>query len=321
MRVLVTGAGGCLGAWTLLHLLEAGHEPVAFDLSEDRRRIAALLGPGEMARVRFVTGDLTRREDVLGVFAEHEVERVIHLAALQVPFCRADPPLGMRVNIEGTVHLFEAARQCGVAHVAYASSVAVYGSAEDYGPGLVDDSMPKSPRTLYGVTKVANEGLARVYWQDHDLSSVGLRPYTVYGVGRDQGVTSEPTLALAAAARGQDARISFGGGMQLHWASDVARLFIAAAMAPRDGAEVYDLGGPVVTMEEVARLIEELRPGVRVEVGDGRLPFPEGFDDTPLREAFGTVYQTPWREGFTATLASFERLAREGRPLPGDLLH
>lgn len=316
MRVLVTGAGGCLGAWTLLHLLEDGLEPVAFDLSSDRRRIEALLGPEEMARVRFVVGDVTDRASVLRAFSDHEVEAVIHLAALQVPFVRADPPLGMRVNVEGTTHVFEAARQTGVRHLAQASSVAVYGSAADYPPGLLHDGLPKTPRTLYGVTKVACEDLARVYWLDHGLSSVALRPYTVYGVGRDQGVTSEVTLALAAAARGEDGHISFGGGMQLHWASDVARQFIAAALSPRDGAQAYDLGGPVVGMEEAARLIEELRPGVRVTIGDGRLPFPEGFDDGPLRAAFGMVHQTPLRHGFAATLRAMapDGLASVGEP-------
>lgn len=309
MRVLVTGSGGCLGAWTLLHLLDAGLEPVAFDLSSDRRRIQALLGPEEIGRVRFVVGDITDRESVLRAFSDHAVEGVIHLAALQVPFVRANPTLGMRVNVEGTANVFEAAKETGVRHVAHASSVAVYGSATDYPPGLLHDALPKMPRTLYGVTKVAGEGLAKVYWQDHGLSSVALRPYTVYGVGRDQGVTSEVTLALAAAARGEDGHISFGGGMQLHWASDVARQFIAAALTQREGAHAYDLGGPVVGMEEAARLIEAFRPGVRVTIGDGRLPFPEGFDDAPLRAAFETVFETPLHEGFAATLEAFERAA------------
>src|SRR5690606_16882405 len=113
---------------------------------------------------------------------------------------------------------------------------------------------PKRPLTLYGVTKIANEGTAQVYWADHKISSVALRPYTVYGVGRDQGVTSEPSLAMAAAARGEDSHISFGGAMQFHWASDVARQFIDAAFGrlqgePAGGAQVFDLGGPVVNLE------------------------------------------------------------------------
>lgn len=320
-RVLVTGAMGCLGAWTVKHLLERGHRPVAFDLSTDKRRLEALMPPDQLAAVTFVRGDLTDGAQVRQVMQEEGVEAVVHLAALQVPFCRANPPLGARVNVEGTVHVFEAVKDLGLGHLAYASSIAVYGPATDYPPGLVSDSAPKVPRTFYGVTKLANEGTARLYWQDHGVSSIALRPYTVYGVGRDQGVTSEPTVAMAAAARGEDATISFGGRMQLQWASDVAQQFIDAALASwgaadgapsfavERGAHVFDLGGPVVEIAEVARLIEQARPGVKVTVGDGRLPFPAGFDDSALRKAAPRVYETPLEEGVRRTVESFAGLA------------
>lgn len=324
-RVLVTGAMGCLGAWTVKHLLEAGHAPIAFDLSTNRRRLEALMDPETLAGVTFEQGDLTDGQAVREVMERNGVERIVHLAALQVPFCRADPVAGVRVNVEGTVHVFEAARALGIPHLAFASSIAVYGPASDYATDVVDDTAPKRPRTLYGVTKIANEGTARVYWHDHGISSVALRPYTVYGVGRDQGVTSEPTVAMAAAARGEDAHISFGGTMQLQWASDVARQFIDAALlvdgagpggsegAPERrftrGAFVYDLGGPLVTIEEVARVVERGRPDVRVTVGDARLPFPQGFDDAALRAAAPTVYETPLEEGIRRTIERFEALA------------
>lgn len=329
-RALVTGAMGCLGAWTVKHLLEAGHVPVAFDLATDRRRLEALMSADELAGVTFERGDLTDGAGVRAVMEKHAVEHIVHLAALQVPFCRADPPLGARVNVEGTVHVFEAARVLGIGHLAFASSIAVYGPASDYPAGLVDDTAPKRPRTFYGVTKIANEGTARVYWLDHGVSSVALRPYTVYGVGRDQGVTSEPSVAMAAAARGEDARISFGGKMQLQWASDVAQQFLDAALVPRTGeaaggaangasgvprrspergAHVFDLGGPVVDIEEVARIIERVRPDVRITVGDARLPFPDGFDDTALRAAAPRVYETSLEEGVRRTIERFEALA------------
>lgn len=314
--VLVTGAMGCLGAWTVKHLLDDGHRPVAFDLSTDRRRLEALLNPDQLAAVDFVSGDLTDAEQVAAVVQGRGVEKIVHLAALQVPFCRANPSLGTRVNVQGTVHVFEAAKAAGIDHLAYASSIAVYGPASDYPAaeypsGLVDDSAPKRPRTIYGVTKIANEGTAYVYWLDHGISSTALRPYTVYGVGRDQGVTSEPSVAMAAAARGEDARISFGGAMQFHWASDVARQFIdAASQTAGDdrGARVFDLGGPVVAVAEVAALIERLRPGVKVSVGDARLPFPAGFDDRELRRSAERVYETPLEDGVRETIAAYERL-------------
>lgn len=314
--VLVTGAMGCLGAWTVKHLLDDGHRPVAFDLATDKRRLEALMGPDELEAVEFVEGDLTDQAKVEATVLDGGIERIVHLAALQVPFCRANPSLGARVNVQGTVHVFEAAKAAGIGHLAYASSIAVYGSAADYAAGLVSNAAAKQPRTFYGVTKIANEGTARVYWADHGISSVALRPYTVYGVGRDQGVTSEPSLAMAAAARGLDSHISFGGRMQFHWASDVARQFIDAAFGRlRDGAggaRVFDLGGPVVSVAEVAALIERLRPGVKVSVGDGSLPFPVGFDDAELRAAVRQVHETPLEDGVRRTIESLE--ARSGRP-------
>jgi UDP-glucuronate 4-epimerase len=306
--VLVTGAGGCLGAWCVRHLIEDGYGVVALDLSRDDRRLRELVGADAMATVRFVQGDLTDPETLPDALDRHDVTRIIHLAALQVPFCRADPPLGARVNVEGTVRVFEAARGAGIRHLAYASSIAVYGPASDYDAAMLHDGMPKRPRTVYGMTKVANELTAGVYWHDHGISSVALRPYTVYGVGRDQGLTSEPSLAMAAVARGADAHVSFGGRMQFQWASDVARQFIAAATTPADGARVFDLGGPVVDVAEIAAMIERIRPGRRVSVGDARLPFAEGFDDSALRREAHTVYETPLEEGVRRSIEHYERL-------------
>lgn len=307
-RVLVTGAMGCLGAWTVKHLLELGHEPVAFDLSEDRRRLDLIVPQQALASVEFAQGDLTHAERLSSLVQEKAIDAIIHLAALQVPFCRANPALGVRVNVEGTTNVFEAAKNTGIGHVAFASSIAVYGSAGDYPPGLIGEQSDLNPRTFYGVTKVANEGMARIYYADHGISSTALRPYTVYGLGRDQGLTSEPTLAMAAAARGENASISFGGATQMHLASDVARQFIDAALEPLAGANVFNLGGPVVSVQEVARAIESVRPGARIEVGDQALPFPSGFDDSLLRSRVRKVYETPLDEGVRLTIENFERL-------------
>ena len=303
--ILVTGAMGCIGAWVAHHATHAGHRVIAFDLSDRRHRLDAVAGGRADDRLVFVRGDLTDRKQVDAAIVDHDVDAVVHLAALQVPFCKADPALGARVNVEGTVNVFEAAAAHGVRHLAYASSIAVYGPRDAYDVDVVHDDLPKVPGTFYGVTKVANEATARLAWQEHGLSSVAFRPYTVYGVGRDQGLTSEPTHAMVAAAKGEDVHISFGGRMQFQWASDVARQFLDGALEPSDGAFVYDLGGPITDVEEVAKIIEDLAPGVRVTVGDGRLPFPDGFDDGPLRASGRPVFETPLREGIEATLDAF----------------
>ncbi len=158
----------------------------------------------------------------------------MHLAALQVPFVRANPPLGMRVNVAGTVNVFEAVskRLDRIPGLAYASSTAVY-SASD--PSPAPESGGTSPGTLYGVSKLADEGIARVYAADLGLPSIGLRPYVVYGPGRDQGMTSGPTVAMLAAARGEPYAIGFTGTAQYDYAPDVARAFVMAASAEREG--------------------------------------------------------------------------------------
>jgi len=302
---LVTGAMGCIGAWTVHHLLQQGQSVVSFDLSTDRHRLDLLMTEDEQAKVTFIQGDLTDTEQVAQVFSDYAITHVIHLAALQVPMCKANPVLGAQVNVTGTVNVFEAARQTGLRHLAYASSIAVYGPPEDYAADILSHDALMLPRTLYGVYKVANESLAEVYWRDHGISSTTLRPYTVYGLGRDQGLTSEPTKAMHAAAHGDDYHISFGGKMQFHYASDVALQFIAAAEQPMDSAVGFNLGTAAISVETVAQIINDIVSDVSVIVGDGRLPFPEGFDSTELNNAFDTVYETPLREAIMATIDGF----------------
>lgn len=310
---LVTGAMGCIGAWTLYHLRQRGERVVSFDLSDNRARINLLLTPQEQADITFVKGDLTQFEQVFDAVTTHGITHIVHLAALQVPFCRANPVLGAQVNVVGTVNVFEAAKQAGLRHIAQASSIAVYGAPDEYPPGLLATDAPTHPHTLYGVYKVADEGIARVYWQDYQISSTALRPYTVYGLGRDQGVTSEPTQAMQAAAAGVPYAMSFNGTMQFQWASDVAQQFIDTALYPLDGAFGFNLGGTPVAVETVAAMIRRFRPQAAITVAEKRLPFPEGFDDQDLRSHFSTVYDTPLEEGIRQTLDQISERLADGR--------
>jgi UDP-glucuronate 4-epimerase len=306
---LITGGMGCIGAWTMYHLLQQGKKAVNFDLSEERHRLDLLMSRDEQdAGITFVKGDLTDFKEVKDVMERHGITHIIHLAALQVPGVRANPVLGANVNVTGTVNVFEAAKQLELKHVVYASSIAVYGGAKDYPPGLLPHDAPMKPATLYGVFKIANEGTAKIYWQDHGISSTVLRPYTVYGLGRDFGLTSEPTKAMLAAAKGEDYTISFGGKMQFQLASDVARQFIEAVEKPLAGAFGFNLGTPPVAVSEVAEIIMRIKPGVKVTVGENPLPFPDGCDATELHRHFENVYETPLEEGIRATIAGFEKI-------------
>lgn len=317
-RFLVTGALGCIGAWTVRNLVREGTPVVVFDLVSEAHRLRLLLSEEELARVVFVVGDITDLEALEGALDAHGVTHVIHLAGLQVPFCRADPPLGARVNVVGTVNVFEAVKRRldRIGKVVYASSVAVFGAPEDYEPGavLTDDAALK-PHTHYGVYKQANEGTARVYWEDGGVASIGFRPYVVYGVGRDQGVTSTPTTALLAAAGGRPYHISYGGRTVFQYADDTARAFIQSARARFEGAMAFNLGGLIRHMHEFIAAIEKTAPesAGRITFEDFQLPFPWEVDGSGLERAIGKVAHRPLEEGVAETVEMFRELIHKGQ--------
>ena len=164
-RFLVTGALGCIGAWTVRQLVREGVPVVGFDLGRDPRRVALIVEPDELARIEFVTGDITDLAAIERALDAHDVTNVIHLAALQVPFCRADPPRGAQVNVTGTVNVFEAVKRrgAGMAPVVYTGSIGMY-SPSDVDPvsGRLEENADAHPGNHYGVYKLANEGSARI---------------------------------------------------------------------------------------------------------------------------------------------------------------
>jgi nucleoside-diphosphate-sugar epimerase len=313
---LVTGALGCIGSWTLRELVRQDASVVAFDRASEAIRPRLLLTDQELARVTFVQGDITDTDLVTATVARHGITHIVHLAALQVPFCRANPPQGAAVNVVGTVNIFEAARQAGgqVQGLAYASSVAALGPPDIYSQAPVADDARPQPRTLYGVYKVANEGTARLYWQNWQVGSVGLRPFIVYGVGRDQGLTSDIAKALLATAASRPFHIRFSGQVALQYAGDIARAFIDAARSAYRGAAACNLRNDVVSVAEFVDVLCALAPEAEVTVEpDSPLPFPADLDDGRLQHILGTVPHTPLPDAINATLTRFRLLLTKDR--------
>jgi UDP-glucuronate 4-epimerase len=320
-RFLVTGAFGCIGTWVVRDLVRAGVTVTALDLGAEPARWPLAMSDEEMARVRRRQGDITELAQVERVLDDDGITHVIHLAALQVPFCRADPPLGARVNVLGTVNVFEAVKRRAdrIASVVYASSIAAY-DALDEGGGTVE--MSGHPGTLYGVYKRANEGTAHVYWADHGVRSVGLRPHTVFGPGRDQGLTSAPTTAMLAAAAGLAYRIPFGGTSQFQYAPDAAHAFVAAARATAEGATVHNLAGMSVSMAEVVAAIAAAAPDSagRIAFDEVLLPFPGVVDAASFAALVGAIPETPFPEAVADSVARFRDLIARGLVDPARVL-
>ncbi|HEY7968843.1 MAG TPA: SDR family oxidoreductase, partial [Candidatus Limnocylindrales bacterium] len=267
--------------------------------------------------IDFVRGDLTDLAALERALAEHEVTHVVHLAALQVPFCRADPPLGAAVNVVGTVNVFEAVKRRGLgsAPVVYTSSIGAFG-ADDEDPAThrLEESTEGHPTTHYGVYKKANEGTARIYALDDGIPSIGLRPMTVYGVGRDQGMTSTPTTAIAAAVLGRPYEISFSGTTLYQYAEDVAATLLAASRSGLSGASVFNLGGSSVDIAAWIKAIEEVVPEAAgtITAASNHLPFPSEIAHDALA-AVGPVPVTQYRDGIAATVGILRGLQADGR--------
>jgi nucleoside-diphosphate-sugar epimerase len=195
--------------------------------------------------------------------------------------------------------------------VVYASSIAVYGGA---GTLAADDH----PGTLYGVHKRDNESTALRYCEDYGVSSIGLRPHTVYGPARDQGLTSAPTTAMVAAAARVPFHIPFGGSAQLQYAPDVGEAFAGAAQVSYEGASVHDLGGPGMAIADLVALIEGAIPDASglITAAEQPLPFPSEVDGASFAALLGRSVMRPLDAGVSDAIGRFERLLAGGLVQP-----
>jgi len=307
-RYLVTGVLGAIGAWTAKTLVDRGRGVIGLDVGSSRHRLDLAFENGERDGLALVEGDITDIDALERLLASHGVTNVIHLAALQVPFVRERPALGALVNVVGTANILEAARRAGLATpVLYASSIAVFGPTGD-----------GEPQTLYGVYKRTNEATALRFFEDYGVSSIGLRPHTVYGPGRNQGLTSAPTAAMLAAAAGRKYEIPFGGRLQLQYLPDVAEAFVRASELDHHGASVHTLDGPSASVDEVVDLIEAasgVGPGTITWQGEP-LPFPGEVDGASFVELLGSSVNRPLADGIADSVGRFRRLLERGLVRP-----
>lgn len=264
-RVLVTGGTGFIGSWVVRELVARGCDIRIFDL-KPRPEVLDFVAPGQARRVEIVSGDITDRDAVFA--AVNGCDAIVHLVGLMTVDCRENPQAGIAVNLTGSQHVFDAAAAHGVTRVAYASTGAVYGP---------DSGEVVRPMSLYGVLKLALEGVARVAFADHGISSAGFRPYIVYGAGESAGIAAGPSIALQAAARGKPATIRFSGKVGFVHVSDVAGAFAASLTDAPEGAHVYDLAGDTREMSEFLSLLKAEVPGAQIAVEGPPLRMPETY--------------------------------------------
>lgn len=298
-KIFITGATGFLGSWLIAGLVERGIRVVATDISSDHRRLDLIKPDLPEGLVDFRTCDVTDAAALEGLIAETEPTGIIHLAALQIPQCREMPALGAAINIGGHINIFEAARKNGIDRIIYTSSIA----AKPRGPA-------NGPSNLYGVFKKADEEIARIYWEDYRLPSLGLRPYVVFGVGRDDGETSAITRAIEAAALGRAYEIPFTTRSCFQYAANVADVFARAAVSSWDGALLSDITDTVHSTVDVVDAIRSVVPDARISCAESvRVSPSDGFDTSALRAVIGDIAEYPLSQGVQETVDLFRGIA------------
>ncbi len=184
MRVLVTGTAGFIGSHVAIRLLERGDEVVGFDNLSDYYDVgikkARLARFADHPNYTHIQADLADRASVEAVFATHQPQRVVHLAAQAgVRYAAQNPHVYVSSNVTGFLHILEGCRHHAVEHLVFASTSSVYG-ANTRMP-FSEHQSTEHPLTLYAATKKANEMMAHSYAHLYGIPSSGLRFFTVYG--------------------------------------------------------------------------------------------------------------------------------------------
>jgi UDP-glucose 4-epimerase len=282
-KILVTGGAGLIGSSTI-DLLLREHQPQQIVILDNLVRgslhniQSALSDP----RVRLVRGDIC---DVpLVQRLSDGMDAVIHLAALRITACAAEPRRAMEVMCDGSFNVIDAARQAGVKKVVAASTASVYGLATSF--PTREDHHPYNDNTWYGASKIMLEGLLRSYHAMHNLPYVALRYFNVYGPRMDlHGKYTEVMIRwMERIAAGQPPLI-FGDGLQTMdfvYIDDVARANVLALQSEVSN-EVFNVAsGTETSLKQMAAALLRAMDaeGLRLEFGPER-----GVNPVPRRLA------------------------------------
>lgn len=318
-RIVVTGGAGLIGSTTVEHLLRdrSPARIVVFD-NLSRGRVENLEAALRDSRVVLVQGDIRDRDAVRRVV--EGADAVIHMAALRITACAADPREAFDVMCAGSFNVIESARDAGVQKVIAASTASIYGMADRFPTG--EEHHPYNNRTWYGAAKMMLEGLLRSFNDTYGLPYVALRYFNVYGPRMDiHGKYTEVLIRWMERLEAGRAPLILGDGtqtMDFVYVDDVARANVLA-LASEVSDEVFNVASGAETSlgELVATLGRVMGVQVAPEYGPERSvnPVPRRLASTEKAERMlGFKAAVPLDEGLDRLVRWWRAASAEASP-------
>ncbi len=299
-HVLVTGAAGFIGSHLTRRLVAEGARVSAFVMSASDQRALA----DAADHLSFYTVDISQAETVHATMARVQPEMVFHLAAVGTGEPAVTLPLALRVNVQGTRNLLEAACRVGVQRFIHTGTAYERGEVAGYD---LQGNDALGSLAMYAASKSAAHALVQEYARTRGLQAVILRLCTVYGPG--QSARSLVPSAILAAL--EDSDFPMTPGEQLRdfiFVNDIVEGYVRAATAKGIEGNVIDLGtGSPLTVREVVRRVFELA-GSQARPLVGALPYRPGemmeqvADTRPARERLGWQAMTSLEDGLRQTI-------------------
>jgi nucleoside-diphosphate-sugar epimerase len=287
MNVLVIGGSGLFGRKIAIHLLRDTevNTLISLDLNPPPdwfyRAIRKSAG-----KFHFRRGDVSDLEAILNLIKTFSIDRIINMAAILTGAFEQQPRAAVKTNVLGVCNVFEAARLTGISRVVYASSVAVYGTASEYGNREVNEDDHLHPLNAYGLTKQLSEILAERYHDLYGINSSGIRPFLGYG----HGGAFPPIIKLfsdlvSLPAVGKTFSVEADGSSPaaLSSAEDVAALTRILIKAPSSPHPVYNIANPPTSMRELAAVVRRYLPEAKIEFGNQAPPAEAARSGLPWR--------------------------------------
>ena len=316
MTYLVTGGAGFIGSHVVRDLVREGERVIVYDNYPRTGLLEQLLNRDEIENhVKIVHGDVTDYSLLLKTLRDNEVVKVIHLAAVMILEFNANPLMGVRVNLEGTASVFEAARFLGIKKVVWASSGSVFGPGTMYHEEYIPNDAPHYPQNLYGGAKSFNELLASHYINRYGLDITALRFVMVYGPGQMNGRTAAIMRQMVYnPALGKPGRVPAAADNVLGWTyvDDAARATVLAAKAQELKTKAFSVMGRIHTVQEVADVVRGVLPAAEINL----LPLEKSashtimtckYDTGKIEEELGFYQQWTMPQGMTATINAVRR--------------